>query len=94
MRSIIELIIAFFDLFEAEVRQLQQKSWSLFMGFGLVLVAAFLGSLGLGLVLGALLYAIMSAAGLSLGWAALITGCLALGLGVGIVCIARGVLTR
>ncbi|MDZ7760437.1 MAG: hypothetical protein U5L00_09300 [Desulfovermiculus sp.] len=94
MRSIIELIIAVFDLFEAEVRQLQQKSRSLFIGFGLVLVAAFLSSLGLGLMLGALFYALMAAVGLSLGWTSLITGCVSLGMGVGIVCIARGVLTR
>ncbi|MFP4035282.1 MAG: hypothetical protein ACLFT5_07235 [Desulfovermiculus sp.] len=89
MRSIIELIIAVFDLFEAEVRQLQQKSQSLFLSLGLVLVAAFLGSLGLGLMLAALFYALMVPAGLSMGWAALITGCLAIGLGAGLVVIAR-----
>ncbi|MFP4257681.1 MAG: hypothetical protein ACLFRE_01655 [Desulfovermiculus sp.] len=89
MRSIIELIIAVFDLFEAEVRQLQQKSQSLFLSLGLVLVAAFLGSLGLGLMLAALFYALMVPAGLSMGWAALITGCLAIGLGAMLVVIAR-----
>ena len=89
MRSIIELIIAVFDLFEAEVRQLQQKSRSLFLILGLMMVAAFLGSLGLGLILAALFYALMIAAGLSMGWAALITGCLAIGLGVVLVACTR-----
>ncbi|MFO7802536.1 MAG: hypothetical protein R6V55_09605, partial [Desulfovermiculus sp.] len=79
---------------EAEVRQLQQKSMSLFMSLGLVLVAAFLGSLGLGLVLGALFYALKTAAGLSLGWAALITGCLSVGLCVGLVVIAKRISAR
>ncbi|MFO7875381.1 MAG: hypothetical protein R6U55_02215 [Desulfovermiculus sp.] len=61
-----------------------------------------LGSLGLGLVLGALFYALVTAAGLSLGlslgwalgWAALITGCLAIGLGGVLVVIARGISAR
>lgn len=89
MRSIIELIIAVFDLFEAEVRHLQQKSRTLFLILGLTMVAAFLGSLGLGLILAALFYALMVAAGLSMGWAALITGFLAIGLAVVLVVSTR-----
>ncbi|MFW6055583.1 MAG: hypothetical protein ACOC9D_06720 [Thermodesulfobacteriota bacterium] len=93
MTAIIELIISLVDLLEAEIRQLQAMTRNLFLGFGLLLLAAALGFAGFCLLLGALFYWLL-AAGLSIGWAAFLTGCLALGLAGAAVWISRRVLAR
>ncbi|MCF8107233.1 MAG: hypothetical protein K9K64_17285 [Desulfohalobiaceae bacterium] len=93
MSAIIELVISMVDLLEAELSQIRTFSRNLFLGFGLVLLAAALGFIGFCLLLGALFYWLF-VAGLSIGWAAVISGCLALGLAGAAVWISRRALAR
>ncbi|MCF8104216.1 MAG: hypothetical protein K9K64_01925 [Desulfohalobiaceae bacterium] len=88
MTAIIELIISLIDLLEAEIRQLKAMTRNLFLGFVLLLLAAAFGFTGFCLLLGALFYWLF-AAGLSIGWTAFLTGCLALGLAGAAAWISR-----
>ncbi len=85
MKALIEIVIALVDLLEAEMRQLQQTTKQtarqLLLGFGCLIVASLLAFTGFCLLLGAVFYWI-AAAGLSVGWSALITGCLAFALSI------------
>lgn len=88
MTAIIELIISLVDLVEAEIRQLKAMTRNLFLGFVLLLLAAALGFTGFCLLLGSLFYWLF-AAGLSIGWAAFFSGCVALGLAGAAIWISR-----